>query len=277
MCPPPVGSTTAPSRHRRAGRSAPVLVAVAAAAASLGVGATARAQHEHHAMGAGHHHGHAAPPPFTAALTTETANVVGGAYAGAGVRLGARWRRVAAEVALSFYHLELLGLTFDGVGDVTGQLGATLVARPRWNAGAMVMASLPTGDRYALLGMGHVMVMPMAWLGVTGGAVDVTASLTYGRALGIEAGHVHQPPVVAPMNQEEVAGALRAERRLARRLRAALEVTAATPIGAGDDRIAVGVGARWSARRRDAGFTVQLPVTGEPFRIRAVLDVAVHF
>lgn len=208
-----------------------------------------------------------------------------GDYHGATVRAGwdRGWLGFGAE--LSAYRLSRNGQDLDGLGDVQLHAHATVFERGAVAAGAMMMASLPTGDSDGGLGMGHAMVMPELWAMVRRGRWDVSASTGYSRMLGGALAHAMHGggmwPLVDPMTAEELTGRGAVMFELGRVIDGALAVGAraqgAVPLDAGDARLAAGGRARWTHGRVTASIEVLRGWIGDPFGTRGSVEAAMAF
>jgi len=247
---------------------------------------SAHAQHEHH-HGSGqtpahdphaHHDG-----DVEAGVAVEGAALEGGSFQGIAPTLAWTPGRFGARVVVPAYHLEHGGDDAVGLGDVivTGHL--RVLGGEGWATGVIVAAGLPTGDADDGLGMGHVMVMPSAFLAAQRGRGSLTAHLGAGKSLGEPGEHAHAMhgaapgSLVAPMNAFELGGSLRAGLQVARALGVHATGGIAVPVGDGETRATGGGGARWRVRDADVGIEVHLPLIGDPFRVRAVADLAYRF
>lgn len=260
--------------------------ACAVAGLALGAPATARAQHEHH-------HGHepagageaaaVRPRPFELGVALTAARYDQDLYAGdyVGASLSAGWRRgrLGVRAALPMYHLRKNGASVDGVGDVA--LGVDVVAYQRGalTAGVGLGATLPTGAQMTGLGMGHVMLMPMAWLGHDRARGGIMVSAGWCGALGAEAAHHdHGPwPLVEPMSASELMAEVRGEVRLGRGLRATARADVAVPLQGDPTRALVAAGGAWHRAGTVFGAELAAGLAGDPFTLRAQVTSALHF
>jgi hypothetical protein len=227
--------------------------------------------HHHH----GDHHQEGAPHHLEASLAVEGAQIEGGAYQGVAPSL--RWHhgRIGAFVVVPAYRLERDAMApVLGLGDVLVQGQARIVGSGRWQAGAAVALGLPTGEAADGLGMGHLMVMPGAWVTVTRGRAGVQLSTTVGRGFG-GGEHAHHGPgsVVNPMNRFELGGTARASLAVAPSLTIHAVGMVGLPLDDGITRAAAGTGARWRRRAWSLGAEVQLGVAGDPFTTRGIVSL----
>ena len=206
------------------------------AAAAVLCPASARAEHDH-----GGHAGHAQPEArnFDVGAGIVLARYETQLYAGdyQGVKPTAAWRkdRYAFSAEVGFYRMTKNGADYFGFGDVLVGAGATVWSSEQARIAVGLPLSLPTGDHTRGFGMGHVMVMPT----VVAGYHRLTASVTYGRAIGGEAHHEGHGawPLIDPMNQQEVAWSVAGSIPIARVLSIGGRLGGATAIGDGTDRV----------------------------------------
>jgi hypothetical protein len=123
--------------------------------------------------------------------------------------------------------------------------------------------------------MGHVMLMPSAWLFSARDRWRARAEVGYGHALASshddhQHGAVATAPVVSPMNAKEITGALWTDFLLVPFFAPGLSITAATPIGHGETRAIASLEARLLLGRLEPWFAVQAPFLGDPFGVRVV-------
>lgn len=265
------------------------LVAIATLALLGLASRPALAQHDHH-----HHTDHADHAPAAGDAPVDEPRpfelgviIVGGRfdqtfyegdYAGASVGLGWRHGRVGLHVSLPAYRLRKNGATVDGLGDVTVGVDALAYRRGAVTAGVTVGASLPTGDAMAGLGMGHTMLMPLAWVSRDGARTSVGASLGWCGAIDGEGAHDHGAwPLVEPMSSSELMGDVRVDRALAGSFRGSARVLYAVPTGDDPVRVAGAIGGTWRGARADTGAELQAGLAGDPFTLRALITSAVRF
>jgi len=186
------------------------------------------------------------------------------------------------RLALPVYRLVRNGLEGRGLGDVALDAGVRLAqaAEGALATGLALAVTLPSGDASQELGMGHVMVMPGAWLDWRGARARVHARLAYGRALGGGAHLRGRPqPLVNPMNASEVEGSLGGAVQLTQEVGlkggayGALPV--ALPEGAARAATFAGLELRW--RQVTLGFEGHLPLAGAPFQLKAVARLSLRF
>lgn len=246
--------------------------------------AHAHAEHHGHALlGGVHDHGtgpHVAVSLGLIASTYRSPLFEGtyqGAIAGARVSLG----RVGAAVSLPAYHLVRNGASIDGIGDVMLHAHATLLERGTVTAGAMMMASVPTGDGDRGLGMGHVMLMPEAWATWVPSRFAVAVSAGYGYAFGGASAHAHHGggmwPLVEPMNASEITFGGTGMFAVAPTLGIGVRAYGATPTSEGDTRLAGGARVVWIAGRLTTTAELLGGLVGEPFGARGMLETSIRF
>ena len=209
--------------------------------------------------------------------------------------VGGRFARGRFGVSASFavYRLERNGSAELGIGDVMTHVHATALRRGSFAAGAMLMASLPTGPDREGFGMGHVMLMPEAWATYTPGSIAIAMNAGYAYMFGGASAHAEHGaamwPLVDPMYASEVtfggtamvpvARALGVGARLAGGLAVGNSLDAVEEAGMTADawRVAAGGRAVWIAGDWITTFEVLGGVTGEPFQLRGLLETARRF
>jgi len=189
----------------------------------------------------------------------------------------------AAEVTVPGFRIAQIGSHAYGPGDVLISARGNLY-RSADNvivAGPEIAATLPTGSMEDGLGMGHVMLMPGAFVRWHNAGYSVIAQLSYGAALssGDHAHHMGPAPIVNPMNRSELAHALSASAQLHPNLnltgRLLGAVTVADHRGAAREVVAPGVQLVFGAF--DASLELQVPVVGHPFSSRTLLSVGAQW
>jgi hypothetical protein len=223
---------------------------------------------------------------YRASATASFASYTNSSYAGEyqGVQVAAAFMhpRVWVDVALPSYRLVRNGLSTHGLGDLAADTRVVAYQTPdrSLSVGPELALTLPTGDDDKGLGMGHVMLMPGAWLMLHLEKLSLIAQLAYGRAaISLSAsGHRHgggYTPLVNPMNMQELEHALSLGYAVHPNLQLEARVLGAQPIDSalGRAREVVACGLRLYAGPVDVGFEVQVPVVGSPFRARTLLSV----
>jgi hypothetical protein len=197
--------------------------------------------------------------------------------------LETRWFR--ANAVLPAYRIVRNGLAATGFGDVLLQGGVALLrgSEPRRTLGVELGVSLPTGSVENDLGMGHVMVLPSVWGGWQAGALGFSARAGYARALA-GSGHAHHhqdghSPIVDPMNSSELALSAVGSLELARIVALRAGAYGAVPVGISDGagRAAALVAAGLGGRRVASELQVQLPLAGDPFSAKLLLELRYRF
>ncbi|MBL9016976.1 MAG: hypothetical protein JNL83_22495 [Myxococcales bacterium] len=245
----------------------------------------ARASAEHDHGGHAGHGGHGDQEPrapssrFDVGIGIVLARYETRLYAGdyQGLRPMASWARgrLGVSATLGLYRITENGATYRGLGDL--HLGVGVLAWSSSLAWISVGApvSLPVGDDTHGLGMGHVMVMPTVAAGIS----RVTASVTYGRAIGGAARHAQHGvwPLVDPMNQQELAGSLAVSLPLAHKLHLAGRLGGALAIGDGGDRIHAAWEAVWTEGRVTTRFDLFTGLASDPVVVGGGLRSEVSF
>jgi hypothetical protein len=198
--------------------------------------------------------------------------------------LSAVSRYASADVALPVYRVVRNGLREAGVGDLALSLRVPVLDAPArgLSAGLALAATLPTGSADKQLGMGHVMLMPGAYLALDTPALLLVAQLAYGRALGdmgAHTMHMGPRPIVNPMNRSELEHAFSASVRVVDGLRALVRLYGATPAWdrRGEAREVLALGGQASVGPVDVRLELELPLVGTPFTQRLVLAAGAHF
>jgi hypothetical protein len=188
----------------------------------------------------------------------------------------------SADVALPFYRIAQTGSHAYGIGDLSLTARAHLYHSPdrAFLAGPELGATFPTGDDKKELGMGHVMLMPGAFMSWHQGAVSLLTQLAYGRAL-MPSGHVHMDPMplVNPMNRSELTHAIGVSVAVQQALRVTGRLLGAVPFfdHAGSAREVVAPGLQGIMGAFDASLELQLPVVGKPFTSRTVATIGAQW
>jgi hypothetical protein len=205
-----------------------------------------------------------------------------GSYQGGRVSFSWSHPKVELEAGLPFYRIERNGLSSAGLGDVPVSVRWRALTASTLHAGLTVAATLPTGDAAAQLGMGHVMLMPHAWLAKQWGAVVVSTHVGYGRALASSSDGHHGAgpiPLVDPMNSSEIFSALGVTWRIHDRWTLRAGVMGALPVAlqAGEARLVASFGATLSWRDLFVDVEGQVPLYGNPFLGRTLVNAGVRF
>ena len=208
-----------------------------------------------------------------------------GEYQGVQAKAAYLLARVALEVALPYYRLVRNGLTDNGLGDLALDARALTfrTADGSLSFGPELALTLPMGNARRDFGMGHVMLMPGAWLALQGRGLTLIAQAAYGRSaasLDMKS-HRHESvfPLVNPMNMQELEHAfslgyaVHPQLELETRLLGAVPVN--SPMGTARELWAAGVQA--SLGLFDFGVEVQLPLAGAIFRSKTLLSVAAQW
>jgi hypothetical protein len=191
-----------------------------------------------------------------------------------------RWSdaRFAVSATLPMYRLVENGRTLYGPGD--GVLsGQVMHHHEDWHGGIAIAVSVPIGEQRTGLGMGHLMVMPAMFVGVTIDRVRLGATAGYGRALG-DAGEDHdhgQWPIVEPMNFSELTWGVSGDVGVVRSVTAGARLLGASPIGDGQSRVVAAARTVWTTGRVETGFELQAGLHGDPFSVRGVLETTLRF
>lgn len=198
-----------------------------------------------------------------------------------GFGIGAAWRsaRLRVRADVTAYRMDVAGEARTGIGDLTIDLRAALIARDDLEGGIGLGIGLPTGDAEAGLGMGHAMAMPALWGAWRRDRLAVEATTFVHRTIGDVDIHVlhHHDTMgveVAPMNPFEIGASTRLF--YGRTIAPYATALAAAPIGDGDFRAIVGggVAVRPSGARWRLSAELLSPLAGElpTARTRAVFS-----
>lgn len=198
-------------------------------------------------------------------------------YQGVAIHAHVHAGPIVVAAHLPTYRLDSARGVYYGTGDLHVEAWLRAIRRPGFSAGVGLPVGLPTGSAERLLGMGHVMIMPAAFVAVRRGGLDVIALGAYHRALGDSGEHAHSVsgPAVAPMAKSELAAAAQATYWLDGTTGAVAEAAVAVPLVDAPTRAAAGVGARIRRGRYDVTVTVQLGLAGDPFIARGVVELHV--
>lgn len=276
-------------------RLAPLLVLLAPVLAHAD---ESMAEHHHHHHMDHEHIGHALlgtmhmHDGIAATLAVLAANyhspLFDGNYQGGVV--GGWWAhgRFGIGASIGAYQLTKNGREVTGLGDLMFHGHVTAYSHGDLMLGAMLMVSAPTGDDVEGMGMGHVMVMPEAWVAYTPGVLALAASAGYARMQGGAAAHAEHGapmwPLVDPMYAQEITFGGTAMVGVAHALGIGVRAAGAIPVGAdtvpvGDSDLRMSVGGRavWLAGPVTTTLEVMGGVAGDPFGLRGVLEAALRF
>jgi len=218
----------------------------------------------------------------------------GGVYQGLYAGFGYTQPWYALELLLPVYRLERRSETVAGLGDlVLTARGTALRTRDDvLTAGVELPVMVPTGSASKQLGMGHVMLMPAAWLALNLEPLVVRAQVGYGRMLGggggDDDGHAHhagsddgvpRSPIVNPMNRSELEHTLAVILGLQRALSVHARWLGAVPIADDDGvtRQTIAAGVTATLDRFDISLEGQRPVKGDAFDFKMLLQAAARF
>lgn len=255
--------------------------------AGLAIARTAAAQHDHGSADHHDHHQHHEPhSTFAAALGAIAGDYDSMLYSGEyqGLVATGRWSRgrFAAAVSLPAYRLEKNGKAVTGLGDAMLHGHATLLHAGTFTAGGVLMLMGPTGDDDAGLGMGHVMVMPGAWVNWAPSRISLGASAGYSRVLGDAGVHAEHGgggtwPLVDPMSGSEVTFGANGMVAIFGSLRAGLRLDGAAPTDGSDTRLSGGGRIVWRLGRVETTAELVGGFMGDPFNLRGLFEAAVRF
>jgi hypothetical protein len=193
--------------------------------------------------------------------------------------------RFEAAATLPIYRIWRNGRSDTGLGDLLLQARGTVwrdAVRSR-AVGLELAASLPSGDHEHELGMGHVMLMPSAWGTLTAGRFGVSLRLGYAAAMAGSSTHHHHAggtsPLVDPMNESELDAAAGGTFAITQVLGARAGFYGAVPVAAEDGRArAAGfAGLGVQGERLGTSMELHLPLAGDPFTAKLLLEVGTRF
>jgi hypothetical protein len=215
-----------------------------------------------------------------------------GNYQGLYAGLAYRHPRVGVSALVPAYRLDRGGEVELGLGDATLSVSGTLL-RARDDAltfGVELPTMVPTGSASRSLGMGHVMLMPALWLAFERPPFALRVEAGYGRGLGDATEHgehgahehgerVRPSPIVNPMNRSEFEHALSMVLGVQRHLFVHARWFGAVPIA--DDlgilRQIVGAGATLRFHAAEVSAELQVPLAGNAFDVKGLLQVSALF
>jgi hypothetical protein len=213
-----------------------------------------------------------------------------GEYQGLAAQLTLAHPWFVADVVLPAYRVAQVGSHSYGLGDLV--LSARVNAYQQissgmhtsgWTllAGPELAATLPTGDADHMLGMGHVMIMPGAFLQLQQGGWSILAQVAYGRAIADSSEHHHDMPMplVNPMNRSELTHAIGVSAALHPNLRATARLFGAANVfdHRGTAREIVAPGLQLIAGAFDLALEVQVPLLGDPFESRTLISAGAQW
>lgn len=205
-----------------------------------------------------------------------------GSYQGAIVGATVSRGRFSLSAEITEYQLVRNGLATWGPGDVMLHLHGQLFARGRLSGGAMLMSSVPTGDDTRGFGMGHVMLMPEAWVTWSASSsLSLSGAIGGGYAFGGAAAHAKHGgggtwPLVDPMNARELSFDAGAMYMLAPTLGTGIHVLGAAPIGDGRARVVIAGRVSWTLGRAVTTFEIAGGAVGDPFALRGILGTTIN-
>ncbi len=226
---------------------------------------------------------------ISATLRAEAAGFSNSEYEGhfEGLVPNLTYRRAWFEAAatLPLYRILRNGRSDTGAGDFLLQVRGTAFrnAERRRAFGLELAASLPTGNPDHELGMGHVMLMPSAWGTLMSGRFGLSARLGYAAAIAGSSEHHHHgggtSPLVDPMNESELDAAAAGSFAVTPLVGARAGFYGAVPIATEDGRARAagfaGVGVQ--NQRFGTSMELHLPLAGDPFTAKLLLEVGTRF
>jgi hypothetical protein len=190
-----------------------------------------------------------------------------------------------AAAAFPVYRIVRNGRSDVGPGDLLLQARVPILGdrARRKRLGLELASSFPTGNPELELGMGHVMLMPSAWGTLGAGRFGLTARAGYARALVGSSEHHHHgggtSPLVDPMNESELDGAVAGSLAVTRLTGVHAGFYGAVPVATEDGlaRAAGFAGASVDGERIGTSLEVHVPLAGNPFTAKLLLEVGARF
>lgn len=221
---------------------------------------------------------------LSSAFANFTTATTRGEYQGLFVNASLSHPWFMVEAALPMYRIAQTGSHAYGSGDVAVSARGHLYRSEdgEFVAGPELAATLPTGKASDDLGMGHVMLMPGAFLAWQAHDITLLAQLAYGRALG-GSGHGHHAmgpaPIVNPMNKSELTHAFGVSYAVRPVLRVTARWLGAVTVAdhAGVARQIIAPGLQWISGAFDAAIEVQVPLAGDPFKTRTLISLGAQW
>jgi hypothetical protein len=209
-----------------------------------------------------------------------------GEYQGVSLGVDVAVRGVAVQATLPAYRLDSVAedATYHGLGDLGAAARITVYRSEDGGVafGPELAAMFPTGRGDRSLGMGHVMLMPGAWLSLTAAAWSLQAQLAFAKALADKDAHQHgtgHGPIVDPMSSSELQHSLGVSHVLVGQARWHARLVGAVPVFANLGRAQglFGVGLSVLVLPFDLGFEIALPVVGDAVTSRTQVWLGARF
>ena len=202
----------------------------------------------------------------------------GGDYEGAVPELMWSYGRWMAGASLGLYRIFENGSRVYGPGDVMLHGSVALVQTDTVRAGLMLAGTVPTGNMYQGFGMGGPVLMPSAWASWTVRRITLSATGGWGGMLAGGMGDHMMMTIVDPMNESELEWSGAIDVQLGRGIHGGVLGEGGIPVGEpGVDRVIGAVRLAWGQGRIDTGAELQAGIAGDPFRIRGLVETALHF
>jgi hypothetical protein len=192
-----------------------------------------------------------------------------------------------AELALPGYRIAQTGSHAYGPGDIALNVRGNVFRSDDESItlGPELALTLPTGSADDGLGMGHVMLMPGAFVTWQQGAFTLITQLAYGRALASASAHANHSstegptPIVNPMNRSELTHSIGFSASVHPNLRVTSRLIGAVTLGAhnGFAREIVAPGLQFIVGAFDFALEQQLPIVGAPFTSRTLMSVGAQW
>jgi hypothetical protein len=202
----------------------------------------------------------------------------GGDYEGVVPELMWSHGRYMIGGSLGLYRIFENGRDAYGPGDLMLHGSIALVDRDTVRAGLMLAGTVPTGNMYQGFGMGGPTLMPSAWASWTVRRITLSATGGWGGMLEGGMGDHMMMTIVAPMNESELEWSAALDVPIAHGVHGGLLGEGGIPVGEpGVDRVIGAVRLAWGQGRVDTGAELQAGIAGDPFRIRGLVETALHF
>lgn len=240
-------------------------------------------------------HCHVTPPtpgdaPVSGSIRVESATFrtlsQEGTFQGVSLSLRASARSGALELRVPAYRLVSSQREERGAGDLFLRIRAALIRALDDNveAGALFGATLPTAQAGSGLGMGHVMLFPGVYVGLNREHFSMGAELSLARAVpeGEHDEHAHHGvhqrvgSLVEPMTGSEIMGGVSAVTRVQNGYGIRAGVQAGVPFEE-DARAAAFFGPDFQFEHFGAGVEWHLPLAGEPFSSKIVVEASARY
>jgi len=202
----------------------------------------------------------------------------GGNYQGVMPELMWSSGRWMAGASLGLYRIFENGSGVYGPGDLMLHASVALVERDTWRAGLMLAGTAPTGNMYQAFGMGHPMLMPSAWASWTVRRITLSATSGWGGMLGGDLSEHMMTSIVDPMNASELEWSAAIDVPIGLGMHGSVLGQGGIPVGEpGVDRVVGAIRLAWGSDRVETAAELAAGIAGDPFRVRGLVETALHF